>query len=299
MTATVGDAIVGGFALRWGSRTDVGNVRALNEDAVLAGPGVFIVADGMGGYEAGEVASQIVIDTFRGLIPGRGDALIRIGEIPSVIDRVNTAILDRGRREERGPLGTTVVGLVIAVGENGPAPVVFHIGDSRCYELRDEVLCRLTADHSEVQELVDAGELSFDEAQVHPARNVITRSLGFEQTAAAEYLVLEPLAARLLLCSDGLTGVLTDADLTLGLSRDVSPQEVADNLVEVALRREARDNISAVVVDLAPSLHSGDDDDTEPRDADTSVWAPTRRQRRTLAASDSAALLEPHERDRD
>jgi len=282
---------VGGFAVRWGSRSEVGNVRALNEDAWFTAPGVFIVADGMGGHDAGEVASALAVEAFRPIAMRRGAPIVRIGEIPLIIEAANTAILDRSARDGCSLMGTTLLGLVIAAGDDGPAPVVFHIGDSRCYERRNGRFRRVTADHSEVQELIDAGLLTDEDARTHPAKNVVTRSLGYEAAVVADFTVLESSAARLLLCSDGLTAELTDDQIAVELSSEDQPHVVADRLVERALDGAARDNITAVVVDVLPAEPPDDDDITEPRVVESNLWAPNSRRSRPPVGGE--ALLEP------
>ena len=131
-----GPTVVGGFALRWGSRSHAGNRRPLNEDAVLAAPGVFVVADGMGGHRAGEVASVMVVERFAELTTS-GSPPVRIGEVATLLDQANHEIRTYGLATGTGPIGTTVVGLVIAAGDRGAVPLVFHVGDSRAYRRAD------------------------------------------------------------------------------------------------------------------------------------------------------------------
>lgn len=267
--------MVGGYALRWGSESHRGNRRELNEDATLARPAVWVVADGMGGHDAGEVASSMVVERFAELTTD-GAPPVRIGEVATILDSANEEIRQYGRMSGRGPLGTTVVGLVIAGGERGSVPLVFHVGDSRAYRRANGRLERITNDHSEIQELLDAGLLDAGRARSHPQRNVITRSLGYEEAVAVDFSVLAPTAMRVLLCSDGLTAELDDGQLDLLLASDTThPQEIASNLIAKALEGEARDNVSAIVVDLQPVASlPGEDDITAPRTAAGRGWAP-------------------------
>lgn len=267
-------AVVGGFALRWGAETHRGNRRALNEDAVLARPGVFLVADGMGGHEAGEVASALVAERFASLTT-TGAPPVRIGEVATLLDLANADIRQYGQRSGRGPLGTTVVGMVIAASDRGAVPLVFHVGDSRAYRRADGRLERITHDHSEVQELIDAGLIDAAHARTHPQRNVITRSLGYDQAVAVDFSVLDAVTMRVLLCSDGLTAELDDAALDVALAATSRPSDVAAGLVATTLAGEARDNVSAVVVDVVPvSVVLDGDDITSPRAPGRRGWAP-------------------------
>jgi len=269
----VADASIGGFALGWGSATHPGKRRQINEDAVLAVPGVFLVADGMGGHDAGEVASAMVVEQFAEL-PTDGMSPVRIGEVATVLETANARIRDHARRHALGPIGTTVVGLVIAAGDGGTVPLVFHVGDSRAYRRAGGVLARLTSDHSEVQELIDAGLLDDVAARRHPQRNVITRSLGYEDAVAVDFSVLAPDPMRVLLCSDGLLADVDDAAIDRALAGIADPQAAADALVAAALAGDARDNVSVIVVDVAQVAVHTECDITAPRDQTRRGWAP-------------------------
>jgi protein phosphatase len=270
----VEEAVVGGFALRWGSVSHPGKRRELNEDATFAAPGVFLVADGMGGHSAGEVASAMVVERFAELTTS-GAPPVRIAEVSTILDLANSQIRRYAHEAGIGPIGTTVVGLVIAAGDAGAVPLVFHVGDSRAYRRADGRTVRLTHDHSEVQELIDAGLLEAAEARTHPQRNVITRSLGHEEAVAVDFSVIPTEPMRVLLCSDGLVGDLDDNELDAALAADDNhPREVASALLNAALAREARDNVSAVVVDLVPVGAPIESDVTAPRPGARRGWAP-------------------------
>ena len=246
------------MSLTVGSRTHVGRVRSGNEDALIAEGGVYVVADGMGGHAAGEVASGIVVEAFRELV-GRGD--IHPEEVRQRLEvanrRIRTSVLEDA---SRAGMGTTASG-VVQVHTGGTAHwAVVNIGDSRVYRAIGSSLRRITVDHSEVQELQDAGLITAEEARTHPLRNVVTRSLGGHDLPKVDLWVL-PLSAgeRFLVCSDGLTNELTDAELTQVLTGEGDPQQIADELVERALASGGRDNISVIVLMSA----GGDDDDVD------------------------------------
>jgi protein phosphatase len=232
----------------FGARTDVGNLRELNEDAVLASPPVFVVADGMGGHAAGEVASLLALQTIGGLA-GRDD--LRREDLLAAIEQANEAILAEAdqQREHRG-MGTTVSG--VCLGSVGGAAhwFVFNVGDSRVYRFVDGTLTQITTDHSEVAELVALGRISEDEARSHPARNIVTRSLGTDPSPVPDIWVLPVVSGeRFLICSDGLPLEVREQDIASILGSG-SAQEAADRLVEAALSAGGRDNVSAVVVDV-------------------------------------------------
>jgi serine/threonine protein phosphatase PrpC len=231
-------------------RTDVGVVRSGNEDAFLMVPdsGVFIVADGMGGHAAGEVASemavQIVGRSLDGII-GRSDPdaaeVIRKG-----IVEANSAIFQRTmvEQDKRG-MGTTATAMVI----NGERYMIGQVGDSRAYLFRDGQLLQITKDHSYVQEQVDAGYLTPAQARTHPYSNVITRCVGANSDVAPDvYGGTLHASDVFLLASDGLTGMLEDEDLLTILSSGRSPGELVDRLISEANRRGGLDNVTVILV---------------------------------------------------
>ncbi len=234
--------------LDYGAATDRGVVRAINEDSVLARPPVFVVADGVGGSEAGEVASAIVVEEFARLTDHSPIDPDDVGRALTVAHERVSAM----HRNQVYGAGTTAVGAVgIADGGDGYW-VVFNIGDSRIYQRRtDASLVQISVDHSHVQELVDAGVITSDEARRHPERNLVTRAVGAEDAFEPDYWVLPMVPGeRLLLCSDGLLGDCAMDDITALVRRPGPAADVADDLVALALRCGARDNVSAVVVDV-------------------------------------------------
>lgn len=248
-----------------GWRSDVGCQRTLNEDAVIAQLPVFAVADGMGGHSAGEVAAAIAVEHLQTLV-GRRE--LHADDLLAVLVRANDAIVAHGvTHPDAAGLGTTISG--VCLGEVGGLPhwFVFNVGDSRVYRFIDGELTQVSIDHSEVAELVAAGQLSAAEARVAPNRNVITRSLGSVPRPAVDVWMLpaDP-GDRFVVCSDGLTNEIDDDELGMIVARTAEPQATADELVRRALAAGARDNVSVLVVHVPEPLHpSADDDDTKPR----------------------------------
>ncbi|MFT4215623.1 MAG: protein phosphatase 2C domain-containing protein [Micropruina sp.] len=232
-----------------GVSTDVGRARSLNEDAYLNGRQVWVVADGMGGHAAGDVASRLVIDSLREL-----DDIddLRPATVNAAMARANAAVIRYGMTypEARG-LGTTVTGLAeVTIG--GVAHwAVFNVGDSRVYRYAGGELRQATVDHSEVEELVAAGLIDPDQARVHPARHIITRSVGIRPAPAVDLWVLsQNPGERFLLCSDGLNSELDDDQIAAVLAAHPNPAEAADALVAAVLATPARDNVTVMVVDV-------------------------------------------------
>jgi serine/threonine protein phosphatase PrpC len=222
------------------ARTHPGNRRSVNEDRVLDRPdaGLWAVADGMGGHQAGDVAAARVVDALCAIEPS-GSGYSRLVDVLRAVDRVNTALADGGSRS-----GSTLVALLAHEGHYA----CVWAGDSRAYLLRDGTLSPITRDHSIVQQLIDGGALAESERRGHPSAHVITRAVG-----AAPRIELDqqfaPIAAGdiFLLCSDGLIACLDDDDISAALQTgDVA--QLADRLLSLALARGAPDNVSVVVV---------------------------------------------------
>jgi protein phosphatase len=236
--------------------TDVGRVRTANEDSIFADPeaGVFIVADGMGGHAAGEVASELAVRTISGILTGPQAAGPAGVEAPRIlreaIQRANAAIRARaaGDPSVRG-MGTTVA--VVLAHDN--RLWLAHVGDSRVYLIRAGGIRRLTQDHSLVAQMVEAGQITAGEARKHHLRNVITRSLGFEAAVEPEIQTLEwTRGDYLLLCSDGLTGMLEDEEISRIVAAGGSDlPAVCRDLIALANERGGTDNISVVVAQNA------------------------------------------------
>lgn len=235
--------------LSWGACTHRGCVRELNEDAVLAAPPVFLVADGMGGHAAGEVASGIAVACV-------GALQDRTGVTPEQVVALLTEANERIREHVRltpatAGMGTTLTGLVAVEHQDREQLFAFNIGDSRLYRWRAGELLQVTVDHTPVQELLDSGVIDEEQAAVHPDRHLISRALGTEPVARPDVWFLLPEAGdRYLLCSDGLTRELGPADLAVALASVPDPVTAVDGLVEEALARGGRDNVSVVLIDV-------------------------------------------------
>lgn len=246
--------------VRCGSATHAGNVRSLNEDAVNGAPPVFVVADGMGGHDGGEVASSLAIGALSAFPPG---ASVSRADLVASIVAANSMIFEHSGRGER-VMGTTITGIAFT-DEPRPSLAVFNVGDSRTYVMESGELTQVTTDHSYVQELVTAGQITVAEMRTHPERNVVTRALGVESELDVDATTYEAaVGQRWLLCSDGLTGELNDAEIQRLLS-DGSPQAVADSLIEATLTGQAADNVSVVVVDVVAIEQLDDPERTDPR----------------------------------
>lgn len=229
-----------------GAATDVGRVREVNEDSVHVGQRVFVVADGMGGHAAGDVASRLSVEVMADLDEGA----LTVERVREAVARANLVVREHARAHpESEGLGTTVAGLAVLDG-SVPHWAVFHVGDSRVHLFRDGVLHQLTVDHSEVQELIEQGRISVAEAATHPSRHIITRAIGEPEAPEVELIVLPVrTGGRFLLCTDGLTNELTDGDLVAVLAANHPPQETAEILVRRACENGGSDNVTVIVVD--------------------------------------------------
>ena len=235
--------------LAWGAATHPGRVRDGNEDAFIAEPMVFVVADGMGGHQAGEVASAIAAKTLSERL-GNGAATIDVA-VAAVVE-ANAAIFQAAHTnlDQRG-MGTTLTAMVVLpTTDAGARLAVLNVGDSRTYVLRGGRLRRISVDHSYVQELVSTGHISEAEARNHPRRNIVTRALGIEPSVRVDTWVLPFVRGdRYVLCSDGLVDEVDDREIADVLAVHASPQAASEALVDVALRHGGRDNVTVVVVD--------------------------------------------------
>lgn len=238
--------------VRWGVASHEGQLRAQNEDHAHAGDGLFVVADGMGGHLAGEVASEMAV--------ARLDERLAAGDEHTLDDLVDAIVVanleiydDANHDPDRAGMGTTVTAIaVVADPHDGQAFGVANVGDSRSYVLRHGRLRQLTIDHSFVQELVAEGAITRDEARTHPRRNIVTRALGIEPHVRVDSWTMPIIRGdRLLLCSDGLVDEVTDEAITeILLAHPVDPQAAAQALVDAANDAGGRDNITVVVVDV-------------------------------------------------
>lgn len=233
--------------LSFGFGSDRGLRREINEDSFLAADTVFAVADGMGGHEAGEVASSeciTVLSQYAALSGGfQGSPALDLQQALRQADL-------RIREIANARAGTTITGVALVAEHELPYWLVFNVGDSRTYRLSRGEFTQVSVDHSEVQELVDGGFITPAEALVHPRRHVVTRALGTGNDTEADFwLIPVEDGDRILVCSDGLTGELGDEQIHRTLSTLSHPQDVVDSLIQAALRSGGRDNVTVVVVD--------------------------------------------------
>ncbi len=235
--------------LRMWGMTDPGLCRERNEDAVAwdREQRWALVADGMGGHQAGEVASHLVVETVKKRLYGRSSHDMK-RLLRRAVDEANRRVhAEATADEQRQGMGATVV-----LARFTPRRlVVAHVGDSRLYRLRDGRLKQLTRDHSLVQELVDGGMLSAEEARHSPHRNVITRAVGYQATVSVEVASHGSRRGdRVLLCSDGLSDLVEEERLAACLGRTAPPQTVARALTELANQAGGKDNIAVLVADV-------------------------------------------------
>lgn len=238
-------------------RTDAGKKRVVNEDSALEQAPCFLVADGMGGHEAGDLASQAAIAAFARAIPAKSEASVR--DVAQALDAARSAVAQIASGRLHGA-GCTLTGVVIVEHEGALHWLVLNIGDSRVYLHRGSELNQLTQDHSLREEILLHGGLALGEEL--PGRNVITRALGSADTSADTWLMPVETGSRLLICSDGLTTELADTELRATLTMGGNAEAVADELVRRANEAGGRDNITVVVVDVVSggrAWHVGSD----------------------------------------
>ncbi|GAA1780468.1 PP2C family protein-serine/threonine phosphatase [Agromyces lapidis] len=227
--------------------SDVGLVRRTNEDSALAEWPVYLVADGMGGYEAGDRASAAVVDAFREHVVGRPVATV-VGVRESLAG-ASARVAAVAAETDRGA-GSTVAGVALVDDEGEPAWLVFNVGDSRVYRHHGTELEQLTVDHSLGQELVDGGAMRAEDLATFERRNVITRAIGAPDSTADSWLLPVVNGERLLICSDGLTSEVSDEGIRATLTMSGRPESAAAALVQRARQAGGRDNITVVVVDV-------------------------------------------------
>jgi protein phosphatase len=268
------------IALRYAARSDVGLVRQNNQDSAYAGPHLLVVADGMGGHAGGDVASSLAIGELAPLdAESHGsDALQRLRES---IMRAHQELLDRVHEEpELTGMGTTITALL----RTGGRLALAHIGDSRAYLLRDDELIQITRDHTFVQTLVDEGRLTADEAEQHPQRSVLMRVLSDVVDDVEPDLSMREARTgdRYLLCSDGLSGVVSQDTLSETLNAGADPDTSCGTLIDLARRSGAPDNVTCIVCDV---VEDGSEESTAP----IVVGAASIRQQRTQPMSGSTS----------
>lgn len=238
------------------ARSDVGSVREHNEDSYLVKSPLFVVADGMGGHEAGEVASEIAVTTMEAHAP-KSTSPEALG---AAVVKANEAVL-RGAKDGTGKpgMGTTLTAAFVYEDE----AVIAQVGDSRAYLLHNDQLQRITRDHSLVADLIEQGRLTEAEARFHPQRSVITRALGSDPNMQPDLYTLHVEEGdRLVLCSDGLCSMISDGEIEEILLDNPTPAQACDALVEEALIAGGLDNVTVIVIDPLGDPPSDDEEVT-------------------------------------
>ena len=229
--------------------THRGNVRPINEDSFLMpeNDGLVLVADGMGGHQAGEVASAMAAETIRACAQKAAGREITVRSAVSWVRKANKGIYQAASEDlSRAGMGTTLTFLYFMPGH----AMLAHVGDSRCYQIRDGSITQLTRDHSLVAELVRKGEITPEQAKIHPYRNIITRALGTDSTVAVDAQDIDTEKDDIyLLCSDGLSNYI-EPDELLRAASEQSPDALCEYLTGLALERGGRDNITVVAAFL-------------------------------------------------
>jgi serine/threonine protein phosphatase PrpC len=249
--------------LHFGAATDVGLVRDHNEDAFLAEPPVFVVADGMGGHQGGEIASAIVVEEFARMAAAGYDRSRGAEAVSATLVACQRRIEQYAeeQRRQHGPwyAGTTVVAALLVTDHEADKWLLVNMGDSRIYRVNAGVLDQVSVDHSVVQELVEAGVITEDDVATHPERHVITRALGGPELPEPDFFLV-PLssAERLVLCSDGVSGLLEHDEIGRILAAAQDPRDAADRIVAAAVAAGGTDNATAVVIDVVGLSMSGE-----------------------------------------
>lgn len=274
------------LTLRFAARSDVGLVRADNQDSGFAGPHLLVVADGMGGAAGGDIASSLAVGRLAAL---EGEALSAdeaLDRLKEAIAQAHTDIVERAHNDpELSGLGTTVT----AILRSGSSLAMAHIGDSRGYLLRGDELEQVTTDHTFVQHLVDTGRLSQADAENHPKRNLVLRVLGdIDADVPVDISVREAkVGDRWMLCSDGLSGVVSRSTIKQTLQEVDDPGDCADTLVSLALAAGAPDNVTCIIGDVVDLDASPADQAKAP--PNQIVGSAARDRKRPSLGSESAA----------
>ena len=241
---TISNKNTAGQDISFGSRTDIGYVRDHNEDSLIIIPPLFAVADGMGGHEAGEIASEITVNTLAELAPSHLDA----EGLTDAVEAANYNVIKAPRQGiGRDGMGTTLTAAML----EGERLLIAQVGDSRAYLLHKGHLQQITRDHSLMADLIEAGQITPEEARVHPNRSVITRAIGSDIHMRPDIYELNVDAGdRILLCSDGLSSMISNNAIESIMRRQSDAQHCADELVTAALENGGADNVTVVVADV-------------------------------------------------
>ncbi|MDR0366824.1 MAG: protein phosphatase 2C domain-containing protein [Bifidobacteriaceae bacterium] len=254
--------------------THRGRVRPVNEDSVIAKTRVFAVADGMGGHRAGDLASAVVAEEMERLAATAGP--ISPKQVDAAVTAARTRLNNMALFKLGRQAGATLSGAVLVGHEPEPQWLIVNLGDSRTYRYAEGQLTQLTVDHSRVAELLAAGQITDSQARYHPERHVVTKALGAGAEFTPDYsLIPVTVGDRLLICSDGLTNEVDDAQIATFLATFASPQSAAQALLDAALSHGGADNISVVIVDVTSLAQGADgtpEEDTDPhRQADAAT----------------------------
>ena len=228
----------------FGSRTDVGNIREQNEDSLIVKPPLYVVADGMGGHAAGEIASEIAVNVIEANAPSHPDA----EALGHAVEEANRAIINAALTGEgREGMGTTCTAALL----DKDRLVLAQVGDSRAYLLHNGSLTQLTRDHSLMADMIESGQITPEEARIHPNRSVITRALGSDPATVPDlYEINVQSGDRLLLCSDGLTSMVPDTQIEAIMNRLPDSQLCASQLVTAAMNAGGMDNVTVIVTNV-------------------------------------------------
>lgn len=262
-------------SLRHGASSDIGRVREVQEDSLLVSPPLFAVADGMGGHSAGDVASRLALDVLS------GDGPRDLNMLREAVVRANRAIYEKaGSSPGLSGMGTTITAMLAGDHTAGIA----HVGDSRAYLLREGELQRLTEDHTVIERMVREGRLRAEDAAHHPQRSILERALGVDGDVEVDVSEIDLRAGdRILLCTDGLTGLVDEDEIREVLRSEEDPARASDRLVAAAVQAGGHDNVTAVVVYYAAGRPTVRETVTVP--------AVRRRSRRLLLTLVSLGLL--------
>lgn len=231
----------------FGAFTHKGKVRDINEDSYLARNHVFAVADGLGGHLAGEIASTLALKEFEQKLETEDHGDDQLAKLKKAIETANLSVFRASRDPKHHGMATTLTGAIIVDHHL----YLGHVGDSRAYLLRNQRLSRLTTDHSLVEEFVKQGQLTSDEAEAHPQRNLLTRALGTDPEVQIDLLSLTLTPGdRLLLSTDGLNTCVGEDDIAAIVSQAKHPQEICQELGSAANEKGGQDNITVVLVEM-------------------------------------------------
>lgn len=252
-----------------GVATDAGRRRTLNEDAALASWPCFLVADGMGGHDAGDVAAATALAAFQRFASREW---VSVDDARGAIDAARSCLESFSRAQKAGA-GTTLSGVIATEVDGAGYWLALNVGDSRTYRLQDGILTQLTVDHSLVQELIDAGALTEEAARGDHRRNVVTRALGAGASGETDVWMLPAERGdRILVCTDGLTEELTAERIAALLNAETDPRTAAAQLVREAVQQGGRDNITAIVVDALDVLRGARPDQAETDTLDRAAY---------------------------